>query len=60
MNFRKREERGEALHAQLNGIKRKIWNIRSAEKRMWKYIESYELKNQLDVSIINPKKRANV
>ena len=58
--FYKMEERGEALHAQLNGIKRKIWNIRSAEKRMWKYIESYELKNQLDVSIINPKKRANV
>ena len=55
--FYKMEERGESLHAELNSIQRKIWCIRSAEKRLWKYIQSYELKNQIDTSITVPKKR---
>ena len=55
--FYKMEERGESLHAELKSIQRKIWCIRSAEKRLWKYIQSYELKNQIDTSITVPKKR---
>ena len=55
--FYKMEERGESLHAELNSIQRKIWCIRSPEQRLWKYIQSYELKNQLDTTITVPVKR---
>ena len=55
--FYKMEERGESLHAELNTIQRRIWCIRSTEQRLWKYIQSYELKNQLDTSIIVPERR---
>ena len=56
--FYKMEERGESIHAELNRIERKIWCIRNQEKRLWKFIQLYELKNQLDISIIVPKKRS--
>ena len=52
--FYKMEERGEAIHAELNQIQRRIWCIRNQENRLWKFIELYELKNQLDTSIIEP------
>ena len=47
----------ESIHAELNGIKRRIWSVRNQEQRMWKYIEQYELKNHLDTYIIEPVKR---
>ena len=56
--FYKMEERGESIHAELNRIERKIWCIRNQEKRLWKFIQLYELKNQLYISIIVPNKRS--
>ena len=55
--FYKMEEKGESIHAELNGIKRRIWSVRNQEQRMWKYIEQYELKNHLNTSIVDPVKR---
>ena len=56
--FYKMEEKGESIHAELNRIERRIWCIRNEEKQLWKFIEIYELKNQLDSSIIVPEKRS--
>ena len=55
--FYKVEEKGEAIHAELNDIQRKIWCIRNPFDRLWKYIERYELRNVLDTSIVVPVKR---
>ena len=55
--FYKMEQKGESIHAELSGIKRRIWSVRNQEQRMWKYIEQYELKNHLDTSLIEPVKR---
>ena len=55
--FYKFEERGESIHAELNAIERRIWCIRNPEKQLWAYIQRYELKNQLDITIVQPKKR---
>ena len=51
------EEKGESIHAELNDIQRKIWCIRNPEERLWKYVERYELRNKLDITIVNPLKR---
>ena len=56
--FYKVEEKGESIHAELNRIERRIWCIRNEEKQLWKFIEIYELKNQLDSSIIVAEKRS--
>ena len=58
--FYKVEEKGESIHAELNDIQRKIWCIRNAGDRLWKYVERYELRNVLDISIIDPIKRRKV
>ena len=55
--FYKFEERGESIHRELNAIERRIWAIRNPEKQLWAYIERYELKNQLDTTIVQPEKR---
>lgn len=55
--FYKIEQAGESIHATLNEIQRKIWSIRDGKQRMWKYIENYELRNVLDISIVAPNKR---
>jgi len=55
--FYKIEEKGESIHADLNNIQRRIWCIRNPEDRLWKYIEKYELRNSLDISIVQPVKR---
>ena len=55
--FYKVEEKGEAIHAELNDIQRKIWCIRNPADRLWKYIERYELRNALDITIVEPVKR---
>lgn len=55
--FYKMEEKGESIHAELNNIQRKIWCIRDPAKRLWKYIERYELRNIVDMSIVTPYKR---
>ena len=55
--FYKVEEKGESIHAELNNIQRKIWCIRDPAKRLWKYIERYELKNMLETDLVIPKKR---
>ena len=55
--FYKLEERGESIHAELNAIQRRIWCIKNPEKRLWAYIQRYELKNLLDITIVEPKKR---
>ena len=55
--FYKMEERGESIHAELNNIQRKIWCIRDPEKRLWKYIERYKLRNILDKTIVEPENR---
>ena len=55
--FYKIEQAGESIHATLNEIQRKIWYIRDGKQRMWKYIENYELRNVLDISIVAPNKR---
>ena len=55
--FYKVEEKGESIHAELNDIQRKIWCIRNPADRLWKYIERYELRNVLDISIVQPDKR---
>ena len=34
-----------------------MWSICDREERIWKYIEKYELRNVLDVSIVAPVKR---
>ena len=55
--FYKMEERGESIHAELNDIERKIWCIRNKPDKLWKYIERFELRNHLDISIVTPFKR---
>jgi len=55
--FYKVEEKGEAIHAELNDIQRKIWCIRNPFDRLWKYIERYELRNVLDTTITDAVKR---
>ena len=55
--FYKMEERGESIHAELNAIQRIIWCTREASNRLWAYIERYELRNSLDISIVEPIKR---
>ena len=55
--FYKVEEKGESIHAELNNIERKIWSIRNPEERLWKYVERYELRNVLDITIVQPEKR---
>ena len=55
--FYKMEERGESIHAELNAIQRRIWCIRDPSSRLWAYIERYELRNSLDISIVDPIKR---
>ena len=55
--FYKVEEKGEAIHAELNDIQRKTWCIRNPADRLWKYIERYELRNALDITIVEPVKR---
>ena len=55
--FYKMEERGESIYAELNRIQCRIWGVWNQEEQMWKYIEQYELKNHLDISIVEPEKR---
>ena len=55
--FYKMEQAGESIHAVLNDIERKIWAIKDEEKKMWKYIERYELRNVTNVTIVTPMKR---
>ena len=55
--FYKVEEKGEAIHAELNDIQRKVWCIRNPFDRLWKYIERYELRNLLDTTITDAVKR---
>ena len=57
--FYKMEEKGESIHAELNDIERKIWCIRKPSDKLWKYIERYELRNILEIDIVNPLKRVN-
>ena len=57
--FYKVEEKGESIHAELNSIQRKIWCIRDPAERLWKYIERFELKNNLDTGIVVPIKRVD-
>ena len=57
--FYKVEEKGEAIHSELNDIQRKILCIRNSFDRLWKYVERYELHNALDTSIVNPVKNTN-
>ena len=37
--FYKVEQKGEAIHAELNDIQRKIWCIRNPFDRLWKYVD---------------------
>ena len=55
--FYKFEEQGESIHRELNAIERRIWAIRNPEEQLWAYIQRYELKNQLDTTIVQPGKR---
>ena len=55
--FYKAEQAGESIHAILNEINRKIWNIREDEAKLWKFIERFECRNVLDINIVKPKKR---
>ena len=55
--FYKVEQAGESIHAVLNDIHRKIWSIKDGELKLGKFIERYELRNALDVSIVTPIKR---
>ena len=55
--FYKVEQAGESIHAVLNDIHRKIWSIKDGELKLWKFIERYELRNALNISIITPIKR---
>ena len=57
--FYKMEEKGESIHAELNDIERKIWCIRKPSDKLWKYIERYELRNILEIDIVNPLKHVN-
>ena len=56
--FYKVEEKGESIHAELNAIQRRIWCIRDPAECLWKYVESYELKNVLNTDIVVPEKRS--
>ena len=53
----KMEQAGEKIHSELNAIERQIWSIRNPQDRLWKYIERYELRNSLDLSIVKPVKK---
>lgn len=55
--FYKMEQAGEKIHSELNSIERQIWSIRNPQDRLWKYIERYELRNSLDLSIVKPVKK---
>ena len=55
--FYKVEQAGESIHAVLNDINRKFLSIRDGEQKLWKFIERYELRNVLDVTIVAPVKR---
>ena len=55
--FYKMEEKGESIHAELNDIERKIWCIKKPADKLWKFIERYELRNFLGISIVTPFKR---
>ena len=55
--FYKMEQAGEKIHSELNAIERQIWSIRNPQDRLWKYIERYELRNSLDLSIVKPVKK---
>ena len=55
--FYEMEQAGEKIHSELNAIERQIWSIRNPQDRLWKYIERYELRNSLDLSIVKPVKK---
>ena len=55
--FYKMEQAGEKIHSELNAIERQIWSIRNPQDRLWKYVERYELRNSLDLSIVKPVKK---
>ena len=55
--FYKIEQAGERIHSELNQIQRQIWAIRNGHDRLWKYVYRYELRNSLDISIVQPVKR---
>ena len=55
--FYKIEQAGERIHSEMNQIQRQIWAIRNGHDRLWKYIYRYELRNALDISIVQPVKR---
>ena len=55
--FYKMEQAGGKIHSELNSIERQIWSIRNPQDRLWKFIERYELRNSLDLSIVKPVKK---
>ena len=55
--FYKAEQAGESIHAIFNEINRKIWSIREDEQKLWKFIERFECRNILDISIVRPERR---
>ena len=47
------EQKGEAIHAELNGNDREAWVIKSKEERLCTLIYQYEMQNLTNVDIEN-------